>query len=112
MIGLNIGKTAFLMLNFFILLYLLRKFFFRPIVDILEDRREKIKEGLAQREIAKKEKENALKERETIIAKSRVDSRNIVKEAEKTKEKILATAKEEAERMITERLSRRSKNNK
>ncbi|MGA1867520.1 MAG: F0F1 ATP synthase subunit B [bacterium] len=102
MIGLNGYKTAFLIANFFVLLYLLRKFFFRPIVEILEDRREKIKEGLAQREIAKKEKEDALKERETIIAKSKVESRNIVKEAEKAKEKIIATAKEEAERIIAE----------
>ncbi|MGA1823735.1 MAG: F0F1 ATP synthase subunit B [bacterium] len=102
MIGLNIAKTGFLILNFLILLYLMRKFFFKPVVEILEDRREKIKEGLAQREIAKKEKEAALKEREEIIAKGRIDSRNIIKEAEKKKEQIIAAAKAEADEIISQ----------
>ncbi len=43
MIGLDIAKTGFLILNFLILLFLMRKFFFKPVVEILEDRREKIK---------------------------------------------------------------------
>jgi F0F1-type ATP synthase membrane subunit b/b' len=46
MIGLNIVKTGFLIVNFLILLYLMRKFFFKPVVEILEDRREKNQGGL------------------------------------------------------------------
>jgi len=100
MIGFQFTKTIFLVVNFFILLFLLKKFFFKPVVDILDARKEKIKEGLAQREIAKQEQEAALKEREKIIAKSRVDSKNIIKEAEKARGDIIAKANEEAKNII------------
>ena len=60
MIGFDSVKTLFLVGNFFILFFLLKKFFFKPILEILENRKEKIKEGLEQREIARKEKEQFL----------------------------------------------------
>ena len=53
-------------------------------------------------ESAKKEKEDALKEREEIIAKSKLDSRKIIKEAEKTKQSIIAAANKDAEKIIAE----------
>ena len=97
MLGFDFAKTIFLVINFFILLFLLKKILYKPIMDILEERREKVKEGLAQRAIAKQEREEIIKVREETIAQTKLEAQKIIKQANEMKDKIIAKAKEETE---------------
>ena len=100
MLGFDFSKTIFLVANFFILLFLMKKFFFKPIMEILEARKEKIEEGLKQRAIAKEEQEQALKDREEIIARSKTDAQKILNQTEQMKKDIIANAKIEADKIL------------
>jgi len=102
MLGFDITKTIFLVLNFFVLLFIMKKFFFKPIMEIIEARKEKIEEGLKQRAIAKQEQEQALKDREEIIAQTKVDAQKILNQTEKMKKDIIEKAKKDAEAIIQE----------
>ena len=100
MLGFDFSKTIFLVANFFILLFLMKKFFFKPIMEILEARKEKIEEGLKQRAIAKEEQEQAQKDREEIIARSKTDAQKILNQTEQMKKDIIANAKIEADKIL------------
>lgn len=100
MLGFDFSKTIFLVANFFLLLFLMKKFFFKPIMEILEARKEKIEEGLKQRAIAKEEQEQALKDREEIIARSKSDAQKILSQTEQMKKDIIANAKIEADKIL------------
>jgi len=100
MIGFDFTKTIFLVANFFVLLFLMKKFFFKPIMEILEARKEKIEEGLRQRAIAKEEQEKALRDRDEILAQSKADAQKILNQTEKMKNDIMAKAKQEADKII------------
>ncbi len=100
MLGFDFVKTLFLVGNFFVLLFVLKKIFYKPIMEILEDRKEKIKEGLEQRAIAKQEREEIIKKREEVIAQTKLDAQKIIKQANEMKEKIIAKAKEETKVLL------------
>ena len=100
MLGFDFVKTIFLVFNFFILLFLLKKIFYKPIMEILEERKEKIKEGLEQRAIAKQEREEIIKQREEAISQTKLDAQKIIKQANEMKEKIIAKAKEDTELLL------------
>jgi len=97
--------------NFLILIILLTKFLYKPIVKMLDDRSKKIESGLkaaekSQKDLAKadvdaeKIREKAYKEANEILvgAKKEADleAKNIVKKAEKQSEEIRKYAAEEA----------------
>lgn len=90
--------------DFLLLLLVLRFLLYKPILNMLQERREKIKEGLqyaervkeemtAEREKHQKELEEARRKAEEAIAQaSRI--------SEKEREKIVAEAQEEAHRIL------------
>ncbi len=91
-------------LNFLVLLYLLRRFFWGPITAVLAERAEKIREGLAAAEAARREREKLREEREALLARTRQEAQTIVERATKTAEQaaadIVAKAKGEAQRIV------------
>lgn len=108
-------------INFLILLFLLRKFLYKPLIDLMNKRRQKIVDGLekakkGEEELEKiqefKEKELAKiqKEAEIIIAKAKESGdkkqQEILKEAEEKTKKIVEEAKGrieiEKEKMLKE----------
>ncbi|MGA1824373.1 MAG: hypothetical protein ACMUIP_06880 [bacterium] len=76
------------------------RFLFQNKTKIQNDQAKKNKDNAYQRKIFEKAKEAALKERERIIAQSRLDSENILKGAERMKERIIAEARLEAQHII------------
>lgn len=92
--------------NFLILLLILRKFLFAPIVKMLSERKEKIAKGLEDAESAQKRLDNAENEARKAIAKATQEAQIIVgsakKEAEEEKNKIIAEAQEKAAKTIKE----------
>jgi len=92
--------------NFAILLFVLKKFAYRPLLKILNERREKIDEAIRRsRSVDEKMAEiEALKER--ILAAARAESEEILKKAEeaarKIQEEMLRDAHYKSEKLLQE----------
>jgi len=89
--------------QFLLLFYLLRRFFWGPILKTLRDRAEKIREGLVMAEAAKAERERMKAEVERLLADARREAQAIAerttKAAEAAAADIRAQAKTEADRI-------------
>ncbi|MBP9793119.1 MAG: F0F1 ATP synthase subunit B [Flavobacterium sp.] len=78
------------------LIFLLKKFAWKPILDAVNDREEGIKNALLSAENAKKEMQNLQASNERILQEARLERDTLLKEAREIKEKMIADAKEEA----------------
>ncbi len=105
-LGINWKLLIAQIINFLILLFVLHRFAYKPILKMLDDRTNKIEKGLKDaeetqnklREITQKEKE--------ILAKARTEAQEILKKTEdmakKSKEEIAVEAKTQAEKIISD----------
>ena len=64
--------------NFTLLLLILYKFLWKPLFAMLDLRAKKIAEGIADADAARKERENAKKEHESILASARTEGGKVV----------------------------------
>ncbi|WP_158209717.1 F0F1 ATP synthase subunit B [Myroides phaeus] len=80
-----------------VLIVVLGKFAWKPIVNALEAREEGIADALAAAENAKREMANLKVDNEKLLAEARVERDSLIKEAREIKEKMLADAKAEGE---------------
>jgi F-type H+-transporting ATPase subunit b len=89
--------------NFLVLLYLLRRFMWGPILATLDRRAEKIREGLELTESVRREREQLKQEVERTLAEARRDAAAIAERTTKAAEAgaadIRAQAKAEADRI-------------
>lgn len=89
--------------NFLVILFLLRRYLWGPILTVLANRAEKIREGLAMAEAAKAEREQLKAEVERLLADARRDAQAIAERttqvAEAAAADIRAQAKAEADRI-------------
>lgn len=67
--------------NFAILLLLLKKFLYKPVLKILEDRKKEIADSLRNAEEIEKRLEKTNLEQEKILEKARTQADNLIKEA-------------------------------
>jgi F-type H+-transporting ATPase subunit b len=104
--GVDGWKLAFQIVNFLILLYLLNRFLFKPVLARLDERSAKIGKGLEDAEVAARDRELARAEREAAVAEARKEAAEMLaranKIAEDTRNEILADARSQAEK-ATER---------
>ncbi|WP_264520067.1 F0F1 ATP synthase subunit B [Flavobacterium sp. N1994] len=84
-------------LIFLLLIFLLKKFAWKPILDAVNEREEGIKNALLSAENAKKEMQNLKSDNEKLLADARVERDAMLKEAREIKDKIVSEAKEEAQ---------------
>ena len=84
-------------LIFLLLVFLLRKFAWKPILDAVNEREEGIKNALLSAEIAKRDMQNLKSDNEKLLADARVQRDVILKEAREIKDKIVSEAKGEAQ---------------
>ena len=89
---------------FIILLLVLRKFAWKPIMDAVNEREVTIIDSLNQAKLAKQEVQNLKAENENIIREAKVERDNILKEAREIKDRIVGEAKDlakaEGDKMI------------
>ncbi|MBU4537943.1 MAG: F0F1 ATP synthase subunit B [Weeksellaceae bacterium] len=89
---------------FLILLFVLRKFAWKPIMDAVNEREVTIVDSLNQAKLAKQEVQNLKAENEVIIREAKVERDNILKEAREIKDRIVGEAKDiakaEGDKMI------------
>lgn len=92
----NPGTIFWMIIIFGIVLFILRKFAWKPILNALKDREESIAQALNSAEEAKKQVAGIKAENEIIMAEARKEKGLILKEAKEIKDKIIAEAKEKA----------------
>ncbi|MDK3160328.1 F0F1 ATP synthase subunit B [Kamptonema cortianum] len=91
LLGISWPKLIGQIVGFGIVLFVLQKFGFKPVLAMLEARREKIAEGIANAERVKKE-----------LAQAQVKSQEILDAAEKQAQKHIEEAREAATRILNE----------
>ncbi|MFD1768386.1 F0F1 ATP synthase subunit B [Sphingobacterium suaedae] len=80
-----------------IVIFILGKFAWKPIVNALEEREKGISDALASAEKAKLEMARLTNENEQLLKDARAERDEILKEAKELKDKIVAEAKQEAQ---------------
>lgn len=85
-------------LVFIILLYLLAKFAWKPILSAVKQREESINNALEAADEARKEMANLKADNERLLAEARAERDAMLKEAKELKEKMVSEAKEEAQK--------------
>ena len=84
-----------------VLIFLLAKFAWKPILSSLNEREEGIQNALDQAENARKEMQNLQADNEKMIKEARAERDAMMKDARDIKESIIAEAKEEASEQAT-----------
>ncbi len=79
------------------LIFLLKKFAWKPILDAVNEREEGIKNALLSAENAKKEMQNLQADNQRILQEARLERDTMLKEAREMKEKMIADSKNEAQ---------------
>ena len=100
-----IGLIFWTTVVFSLLVLLLKKFAWKPILSAVDERNQSIKDSLAQAEKARSEISKLTANNEKIIAQAKVDRDLILKEARDMKNEIISEAKDkasnEAEKLVT-----------
>jgi len=113
MLSPNPGLVIWTIITFIILLGILKKIAWKPLLNVLNSREESVKNAIDQAEKARSEAERILKENQKALENANIEGQKILQEsralAEKLKEdiiskanllskKMIETAKEEIER--------------
>src|SRR5256885_9951050 len=83
-------------ISFTIVAFLLRRFAYKPILAVLEDRRRKIEEGMLNAEKIRKELAEAEKRYQEILAKANADAQRMIDEAPESSAHLAERKQQEA----------------
>ena len=87
-LGINLGYLLSQIVNFVLLLVILRMLLYKPIVNMLDRRREKITTDLQEADKARSQAEAAKQEYEKQLDEAREERRSIVAQATEQAEKM------------------------
>ncbi|MEW6407967.1 MAG: F0F1 ATP synthase subunit B [Patescibacteria group bacterium] len=114
-LGINPVLLITQIINFLILLFLLKKFLYKPILDMLERRRKKISDSLEKAEEITKKYEETERIQEKKLQQVQLRSSEILRQtkerAEKMRQEILKKSEEEAKQVL-EKARKEIKNEK
>lgn len=104
LIDVNPGLIFWTAITFIILLVILKKVAWKPILAALDQREAAIRESLEKAERAQQEAQKVLDENQANLAKAEEESRKIIDQsrgyAEKLKEQIISESKQQAQKII------------
>src|SRR6266699_3653743 len=83
-------------ISFCIVAFLLRRFAYKPILAVLEDRRRKVEEGQLNAEKIRKELAEAEKRYQEIVAKANADAQRMIDEARESSAHVAERKQQEA----------------
>ncbi|CAL68211.1 F0F1 ATP synthase subunit B [Christiangramia forsetii] len=92
----EIGLFFWQTIVFLILLFLMAKFAWKPILGSVRNREQSINDALASAEKARKEMQNLQSDNEQLLKEARAERDAILKEARELKEKVITDASDEA----------------
>ena len=93
----GLGLVFWTLITFLILLIILKKFAWKPILGAVSEREESIKNALLSAENAKKEMMALKSDNQKLLDEARAERDVMIKEATAIKEKMIADAKSEAQ---------------
>ena len=100
----EVGLIVWMTLSFLILLLLLGKFAWKPVLKMLRQREEKITEALNEATLVKEQMKQLTADNERLLAKAKEEREAILTEARKVSQKMYEDAKtkanEEGQRII------------
>ncbi len=94
----GIGLIFWTTLVFLLLIFLLGKYAWKPILGAIKTREKNIEESLAKAESALNDMRELQANNEKILAKAREERDSLLKEARETKESIISEAKSKAQK--------------
>ncbi len=92
----SIGLFFWQALIFLCLVFLLKKFAWKPILDSVNNREEGIKDALESAENAKREMQNLQADNQKLLKEARAEREAMLKDARDIKNKMVEDAKEDA----------------
>lgn len=99
-LGVQLIPLVTQILNFMVLVFVLNKYLYKPILNMLSNRKNKIEEGLRFSEKAKEEVEKIEKQRIKILAEAKEEGKKITEEAKKIGKKVQADMLEKAQKEV------------
>src|ERR1700722_8699544 len=104
--GLNPYLTIAQIVNFLILLYILKRYLYPPLFKVFKKREELVKESIEKAEQSEKALEKAKEQEKEIIKNARLTGDDIIKEAKEQSEEIVKqaeiSAKERVDKIIND----------
>ena len=95
-LGLNWQGLLWHLINFAVLLFLLRLVLFKPIVNMLDSRAQRVRESMDQADAARRAAEQAEADRQALLAETRREAEAIRSRADGQAKRILADAEARA----------------
>jgi len=92
----GIGLLFWMLIMFSVVLFILGKFAWKPILQILKERETTIEEALNSAKKAKEEMTKLQEDNRKIITEAKLERDVIIKEAREIKDKMIAEAKKQA----------------
>lgn len=104
LLSVSLGTVFWASISFLIVLILLKKMAWKPILQALKDREESIENALSEAEKARSEMANLQSDNEKFLKDARIERDHILKEGREMRDSMVADAKgkakEEADKMI------------
>jgi F-type H+-transporting ATPase subunit b len=101
--GVNWGDIVFQLVMFIILMVLLKKFAWGPLMGIMKQREEHVSNEITAAENSRQEAKKLLEEQRSLLKEARTEAQTLIEGARKQgdvqREEIIATARVEAERI-------------
>lgn len=104
----GVDKVLFIaqIINFLIVFYILKRYLYKPVLEILKTRAEMVKKGIKDAEEAKLLYANATEREKEIIRKAQAESKKIIETAKKQNSDLLKAneivIKHQADRILNE----------
>ena len=95
-LGVLLGNLIWQALAFGLLVYLLRRYAFGPIIHILDERRDRIRESMEQAEQIKADNAAAAQRAQQIITEAQAQTRDMLAQAQQMSQRTIAAAQAEA----------------
>ena len=92
----GLGLIFWMVISFSVILFILKKFAWKPILKALKDREISIDTALKSADKAKEEMEQLKADNEKIIKEAKNERDNLLKDARQVKDKIISEAKQKA----------------
>ncbi len=91
-----LGLFVWTLVAFLIVLFILKKFAWKPILKMLNERETGIADSIAAAEKVKEEMQQMKAQNETLLIQAREERTQLLKEAKEAKDRIIAEAKDQA----------------
>lgn len=102
-LGINLGFFIAQIINFGIVFFLLARFVWPRVVDMLDERSERIARGLEDARAAEEARENAERERDKVLVQARAETQKLMDEARQRSEEqarqVIRQAQREADEL-------------